>query len=221
MIKLAHLSDVHIPNNVERHEEYELVFQKIYKELSKEKPDRIVVVGDLFHNFIKIENEAKVLAGNFLNKLTEIAPVIITRGNHDIRKKHLLRKDSIEAIVTLIDNPKVTYYYDTNLYEDNINGQEVVWAVWNHPDKVGPWQGVKKSSNKIYIDLFHDPIQDCELYNGVSYSSRTVPKISQFKGDYSFFGDIHLRQFFDYKYVEKEIDEHDLDDYLRDGWEII
>ena len=91
-MRIAHLADVHI-RNVDRHDEYREVFSRIYKELKDKKVERIVIVGDLFENFIEISNEAKILGGEFLNKLSKIAKVIITRGNHDLRKKNLNRID--------------------------------------------------------------------------------------------------------------------------------
>ena len=54
MIKIAHLADVHV-RNIERHEEYQFIFQKLYDKLSMLKPDRIVIAGDLFQNYIEIK----------------------------------------------------------------------------------------------------------------------------------------------------------------------
>jgi len=42
MIKIVHLADVHI-RNIDRHEEYKKVFQKLYKKLIDLQPDRIVI----------------------------------------------------------------------------------------------------------------------------------------------------------------------------------
>ena len=47
MLKIAHLADVHI-RNIERHEEYEKIFQKIYTQLTAIQPDRIVIVEIIF-----------------------------------------------------------------------------------------------------------------------------------------------------------------------------
>ena len=75
MIRIVHLADIHV-RNLERHEEYQVIFQKIYDQLIKIKPDRIVISGDLFENFIEISNEAKIIAGEFLNRLAQIAETI-------------------------------------------------------------------------------------------------------------------------------------------------
>lgn len=191
--KIAHLADIHIYSKIDRHEEYRIQFEKTIQSLKIKKPDLIVIAGDLFHDFINISNEAKVLAGEFLNNLSNIAPVKITMGNHDFRKKSLDRKDSIKTIVELINNPKVEYYNDTNFYEYDEN---IVFAVWHHSDKFSPWVKYPehtKDKNKIYIDLFHDPINGCKLFNGQTMEDDDYVKLSDFKGDYVFMGDIHKR----------------------------
>ena len=62
-MKVAHLTDIHIRKSPTRHAEYRGVFKNLYKSLKKEKPDRIVIVGDLFHDYIDLQGEAIVLAG--------------------------------------------------------------------------------------------------------------------------------------------------------------
>jgi DNA repair exonuclease SbcCD ATPase subunit/DNA repair exonuclease SbcCD nuclease subunit len=193
MFKIAHLADVHI-RNIERHDEYQKVFQKIYDELKQIKPDRIVIVGDLFESFIEISNEAKIIAGEFLNNLSKIAKVIITRGNHDIRKKNTNRIDSIETIIKLINNPNINYYNQTDFYKDD----NITWVVYDHVDKTtDPWLNQTKDKNQIYIGLFHDPIQDCSTDLGRVFNDPKLKDINYFKkNDFLFLGDIHKRQFF-------------------------
>ena len=219
MIKrIAHFADIHIRKNPSRHPEYREQFEKVYQTLEEQKPDRIVIVGDLYHDYIDLEGEAEILMGEFLNRLATLTDkVIITRGNHDLRKKNLKRKDTIETITTLIDNPKVVYYDKSDFYEDD----NVVWVVHHHREDVNPWDSIphKKDKNKIYIDLYHNPVQGCLAHNGTLLKNDKY-NISDFKGDYGFLGDIHLRQFLKYKEVEIEINENELDEYLKKGWSI-
>ncbi len=84
--KVAHLADIHIRKSTTRHQEYRAVFKNLIAQLKKDKPDRIVIVGDLFHDYIKLEGELLILASEFLNDLSTIVKVIITRGNHDIAR---------------------------------------------------------------------------------------------------------------------------------------
>ena len=47
------------------------------------------------------------------------------------------------------------------------------------------------------IDLFHDPVNGCKSTTNFEMKSKTYYKLSDFKGDYSFFGDIHKMQYLD------------------------
>lgn len=199
--KIAHLADIHIRKTPTRNDEYSIVFKNLYKSLKKEKPDRIVIPGDLLNDYIDLQGEQLMLAGDFLTELSKIAPVIVTRGNHDIRKKNLNRVAPIKAIISTLKNPNIIYYDSTDVFYD----ENVAWFVWNHAEKNNnPW---KKKEGKIYeslrtnneyisIDLFHDPINGCKAMTGLEMNSRTYYSINDFKGDLSFFGDIHKQQFF-------------------------
>ena len=48
MLKIAHLADIHIQDR--RRSEYSEVFTRLYESLNKEKPNIIVVAGDVFDN---------------------------------------------------------------------------------------------------------------------------------------------------------------------------
>ena len=199
--KIVHLADIHIPKSPTRHVEIRQVFSNLYKSLKKTKPDLIVLVGDLFHDFIDIQPEAAILAAELLNELAKIAPVRITRGNHDIRKKTIRRTDSIEAIVKNINNPNVIYYNETGLFDDD----NITWAVWKHGDKFNnPWNKKaktrkEKETDRTFIDLFHDPINGCKTPTGFEMNRKTYNDIEHFRGDYSMFGDIHKLQYFEDK----------------------
>lgn len=191
---IAHLGDVHIFNETERHQEYRDVFSKIYDKLSEIKPDRIVIVGDLFENKITLSNECKLLGGEFLNNLAKISKVIITCGNHDLNYKNLNRIDSIQTIVKLIDNPNITYYNKSGIYQDG----QISWVVYHHPEKnINPWSNQIKDNNQIYIGLFHDPIQDCSTDLGKVFNDKKLKDLSYFSDNhYLMMADIHKRQFF-------------------------
>ena len=156
MIKtICHLADIHIRKVPVRNEEYEFVFKNLIESLIKEKPDRIVIVGDLVHDYLDLQGEQLILAHELLNALATIAPVRITRGNHDCRKKNLKRVDSIKAIVKTLNNPDVVYYDKTGFYVDD----DIIWAVWHHGEaKNNPWK--TKDGKKIDISLDHIHVLD-------------------------------------------------------------
>jgi len=228
MIKLiAHLADIHIRKTPTRNEEYQQVFKKLIASLKKEKPDRIVIVGDLVHDYLDLQGEQLIMAHNLLKELAAIAPVRITRGNHDCRKKNLKRVDSIKAIVATLGDVDVIYYDKTGIFED----ENVTWAVWHHGEKNNnPWR--KKEGKEILhdnenllvdsekyftVDLFHDPITGCMSTTDFEMKSKSYYKISDFKGELSLFGDIHRWQYLDKKQtkgyssslIEQDITEGD------------
>jgi hypothetical protein len=199
--KIAHLADIHIRKVPTRNDEYENVFKNLIDSLTKEKPDRIVIVGDLVHDYLDLQGEQLILASDLLNELSKIAPVRVTRGNHDCRKKNLRRVDSVRAIVKTLHNPKVVYYGTTGFFDD----ENIMWVVWHHGDqKNNPWKSkdgkkidVNGSPDFTFIDLFHDPIGGCVSTTGFEMKSKQYYKISDFKGQISMFGDIHRMQFMD------------------------
>lgn len=195
--KIVHLADIHIKKSPTRNSEYSEVFEYLYSELRKINPDRIVVVGDLVDDYLDMQGEQLILASSFLNNLAKIAPVRITRGNHDMRKSAVSRVDSVQAITESIANPNIKYYSESNFFVDD----NITWCVWNHGDKdMNPWKKHKKHQidpNQTYIDLFHDPINGCKSVTGFEMNSKSLIKVSDFKGKYGFFGDIHKQQYLD------------------------
>lgn len=219
MLKIAHCADIHI-HNLQRHDEYRIQFKKFYDKLKEIKPYRIVVAGDLFENFVVISNEAKELAGEFLTELATISKTIVTIGNHDIMKKNKNRVNSIRPIVKLLNNPNILYLDKSGFYEDH----KIVWVNYSHIEKhIIPWADIphKKQDDKIYIGLYHDPIFDSSTDTGQIFRDKRHKNVSFFDmNDYVMLGDIHKRQFFKTRTIEMEIDEEDLDKYLKDGWYI-
>lgn len=194
MIKICHIADIHI-KNTERHEEYHKQFEKLYKIIKDNNINIVAIVGDLFDNYIEISNEAKIIAGDFLNNLSKIVDeVIIVFGNHDIRKKNLNRINSIETVIKLINNQKVTYFNKSGFFNDNI--YDIVWVNHSHQEKnINPWNDIPhlKDNSKIYIDLFHDPVNG-SIDTNKSFQDKKYRNIEDFKGDISLLGDIHKHQ---------------------------
>ena len=133
--KVAHLADVHFQNNLDRLAEQKHISNLTIKSLLSDRPDLIIIAGDLFHNYVKPFNEINVLAGDFLNSCAMIAPVVIIDGNHDIMKSNLNRMSSIKMLVEIINNPNIHYYDSTGFFELD----SITFAVWYHPDRKSPW----------------------------------------------------------------------------------
>lgn len=198
MIKIAHFGDVHI-HNLKRHNEYKIQFEKIYIELKKHNPDKIIIAGDLFEEFVAISNEAKDLGGDFLDNLSKIAKVIIVPGNHDIMKKNKNRLNSVEVLINLLKNKNIKYISKSGFYKDD-DFENIVWVNYSHLEKnIDPWNDIQytKDNNKIYIGLFHDPIYESSTDTGKKFNTSKNKPLSYFKNnDFVLLADIHKRQFF-------------------------
>jgi len=81
-MRFAHISDIHI-RNVKRHDEYRVVFSKLYEELRSLNVDRIVCTGDVAHTKTQLSPEYFSLTVEFFTELCRIAPVDLLPGNHD------------------------------------------------------------------------------------------------------------------------------------------
>ena len=67
--KLFHLSDIHI-RLFTRHEEYNEIFEKLYKEIQKHKKDQeclIVLTGDIVHSKNDLSPELELVTFDFFN----------------------------------------------------------------------------------------------------------------------------------------------------------
>ena len=113
-MKIAHLSDIHI-RFYSRHEEYRSVFERLYKDLKSQKPQRIVVVGDLNHQKINMSPGSLDLSAEFLINLAKIAPVDIFMGNHDMNMSQKEQGDTITPIINIAIFILLTPFYHTTL----------------------------------------------------------------------------------------------------------
>lgn len=199
---IAHLADLHLRKTPTRNEEYQKVFDNLIKSLKLKKPNIIIIVGDLVNENLNLQPEQLIMIHNLLNELSEIAPVRITRGNHDFQRSNSKRTDSVKAIVETLHNSNVIYYDKTGFYEDD----NIIWAVWHHGDTKNnnPWKtkegkkvDAERNDSHTIIDLFHDPISGCKSTTGFEMKSGSYYKLSDFKGDYLLAGDIHKQQYLD------------------------
>ena len=214
---ICSISDIHLRFG-SRHEEFQIVFDRIIDDLKKEKPRRIVFTGDLFHIKINLSPKAISLAGKqFLKKLAEIAPVDIIVGNHDtnLRSQNSIESqgDAITPIIELMDNGYILTKEDLNkplpipdgkrhgiyFYKEsgfyNID-DDLVYGVYSLLD--GEILTLtEKEPNKKYIALFHGPIYGCKGDNGYEMKRDELTKITCFNNfDIGMFGDIHEYQTF-------------------------
>jgi len=95
-LKIAHISDVHIPNNTYN-------TGKLIRILKKENPDIIVLTGDLIYKLKKID---EVQLGKLCLGLSNISKTYAVTGNHEIWNNNVEQWNEIlkSNNVTVVDN---------------------------------------------------------------------------------------------------------------------
>ncbi len=107
-MKVLHTGDVHFSNS-SLLGEIKKCAKKIITTAGEEKPDLVVIAGDLFDHGIQLGSPASIEAVKFVQALGDVAPVVIIRGTttHDT-----------EGAVKLIKEIKVKYpIYSTEIVE--------------------------------------------------------------------------------------------------------
>ena len=189
---VIHIADLHI-RLFKRHDEYKEQFQKFFEECRKNKPDRIVVVGDVVHSKNNVTPELISMVSAFFNECTKIAKKIVILGNHDFLVNNLDRLDTLSPIFEMMDNPNIVFYKHSGCYVD----ENVVWCVYGHMEG-SQRPNIEEAKEfygdeKTYIGLYHDPL--IGLKTAVGFEFEDGKDISIFEGCNAVFcGDIHLYQ---------------------------
>lgn len=91
--KIAQIADVHMPTTGSN-------LNKLIDKLEREKPDLIVLTGDLIDKRAKIDN---LLLGDFCQDLTKIAETYAVTGNHELwnntaKWKRILQENNVKIV---------------------------------------------------------------------------------------------------------------------------
>lgn len=199
MIKRCiHLADIHI-RTYRMHDICKDSFNDLIKKVKSyvEGYDmeevRIVIVGDVVHQKITISNEQIMLTSKLLKELSDIAPVILVAGNHDLLANNKDRMDSLTPIVEFLSDQDITYYKESKCYLDD----NIVWCNYSvFEDNEKPDIESAKSeygTDKSYVGLFHAPINEAKTDTGFEFEGMTNKTV--FEGcDVVMMGDIHKMQ---------------------------
>jgi DNA repair exonuclease SbcCD nuclease subunit len=198
--KLIHIADVHI-RTYQMHDLYKQQFDRLITELNNKVYEwseegvnwdeiRIVIAGDIAHQKINISNEQLMLTSWFIKELTEFGKVVIIPGNHDFLENNTQRMDSITPVVQLLNNPHISYYKDSGVYQDeNINW--VVYSLYQHNER----PQFTKEEGKLHVGLFHGVIQGMSTDIGFKFEDG-YDRLNFIDLDLLLCGDIHKRQQF-------------------------
>lgn len=199
-MRFAHVSDIHI-RNVKRHDEYRIVFDKLYESLRSENIDRIVCTGDVAHTKTQLSPEYFSLTVDFFHQLAMIAPIDLLPGNHDGNLRNSTRQDALTPVIDVVNAMQpahnINYYKKSGIYrisDDFAYGayscfDEDNWPL--EPEKNGLEQA------PVMIALYHGGITNSTTDIGWVMRGNT-DQVNIFDGySYAMLGDIHKRQVLD------------------------
>lgn len=166
--RIIHIADLHIPNDVNKRPYSDMVKQLIadildeIKECESRDEVRVVIVGDIFCQKIRVTNEAMTVFHELLNFLNQMCKTIVVAGNHDMLENNTDRTDSITptfeingAYENIIFLDKYLDYKSGYLVDDNI-----VWVLYSMFDKFAKpnMTKIKKTENNRIIGLYHGEV---------------------------------------------------------------
>lgn len=219
--KIFQISDIHI-KLYKKHSDYKKVFERTYDLLKKQikhEPNSIIYVGgDIVHSKTDMSPELVSIVSDFLTNLTDIAPTLVITGNHDVNLNNIDRLDVLKPIIDIMNNDRLFYLRDTGIYTIG-NIDFFVYSVFDEPQD---WPAPSESTSNYKICLVHTPINSSKLDSGMEIeSSNNIPK-NLFDGfDLVMAGDIHKQQTLQtYSFETKEINQEELDKYLKSGWQV-
>ena len=184
-MRFAHLADTHI-RNLKYHEEYRVVFDRLYKELAKQKPDYIIHCGDIAHTKTQISPEFVQMCSDFFRNLADIAPTYIILGNHDGNLRNSSRQDALTPIISALEHSNLHLLRNSREVALKGNFSLNALSVFDEEN----WQPPSDTS-RINIALYHGSISNCQTDAGWTME-RGENDLSIFDNfDYGFLGDIH------------------------------
>lgn len=237
-IRIAHIADIQVRYG-KRHEEFEAVFQRTCEDLVDQKPDRIAIVGDIFHDKVKLSPLSIELVSKFLMNVSDIAPTDIILGNHDLNLRQMEQGDALspifgiakmlgkedKAIIVTDDNKEHIDFWKRSMYYYPNSGlfdlsSELVYGIFSCKDN----KFIKiesKDPNKTYVALWHGTLYGSKMDNGYDAMGDELVNISTFEGfDAVLMGDIHEYQAFDRDHYI-EMDEDKAKEFIRNGWQSV
>ena len=221
LLHVCHIADVHV-RLFRRHEEYQLAFDRLYKDIrSKNLQDFVIVLaGDIVHAKTDMSPEMVEVTSKFLNEIADIAPTILIAGNHDCNLANVNRLDSLTPIVNNLNHPnlhyiknsEITYVADTAF---------TVCSIFDEPEF---WPKVDEIDDTFTkVALYHGPVHGSLTDVNFTITNRHV-NIDTFNGfDMVMLGDIHRHQILKEKnpiivYASSLIQQHHGESLDNHGW---
>ena len=205
--KLYHFSDLHI-QLYKRHEEYQEVFNNLLTYLKNEKkkytipettnkniPIIALITGDILHSKSDLSPECVQLTYNFLKAVSNLMPLVIIPGNHDVNMNNKERLDALTPIIADLPKSNPIYYFlESGVYQ--LSNLFFYHASIFDNNIIPPIN--KKQQNSTSIMLYHGRVNGAVLFNGLELTeenNKTITPSAFANYDITCLGDIHKHQF--------------------------
>lgn len=198
-MKIAHIADVHF-RSLSRHDEYRNVFEKFAIDIEERGVTHVWVGGDIFHTkTMGISPEYIELLTWWMKRISSVAELHMMLGNHDGNLVNLSRQDAVTPIVSALDSDKVFLYKYSGVYKF---AEGYNWCIFSLFDKEN-WNMVKPVKGDINIACYHGAVFGSKTETGYEVGEGEDNLNVDFfrEYDFAFLGDIHKRQYLDYREV--------------------
>ena len=187
--KIYHISDIQI-RNLQRHKEYEQVFENLYKFIEKDTENAIVYIGgDIAHSKTDMSPELVDQLSRLFKRLSALCPTLLIAGNHDCNLNNPSRLDVLQPIVENIKNENLHYLNESGVYYIG----DVGFAVLEVRDDESCLPDPSTINAKTKILLYHGTVDKSQTDLGFYLPSAV--KLKDFNGyDMILLGDIHKMQ---------------------------
>ena len=216
-----HLADIHI-RNLQRHKEYREVFSKFIENVKKDdiKSSIIYLGGDIAHTKTELSPELISEISWLFKECADLRPTFVITGNHDCNMNNSSRLDVLTPIIENLNHPNLHYLRDTETVTYK-NLKLTTFSILDNKDNWPSGYDVEHGEDEHSIVFFHGPVNKANTDIGYTVNSKSF-ELDMFDGyDFAMLGDIHKRQVLqDFQEIHMEIDEEDLEKYLKEGWVI-
>lgn len=202
--KIIHVADIHI-RLYKRMDECNAMLYKFVSSVKKNCEGyssdeiRIVIAGDLVHQYNTVSNEMLSTACKLIRELEKIGKVIVISGNHDMEEVDSKRKDTITTIFDIGEFENAIFAEQELGYKSGcIVDDNVIWCLYSRWDwfstpDIDIVSSKPENAGKWRIGLFHGMVVGGTMQNG-TIIEEGISQDELSKCDAVMMGHVHKRQ---------------------------
>lgn len=201
--KIALISDIHV-RALDRHAEYQVVFDRTVEDIRAANVDLVVIAGDIFEEKEGLRTESIQLIRRFLLALSQVCHTFTIAGNHDLLENNPDRKPQLNAVFDHFSNDRIIYAETSGVYimggvalvvSSLVDGKFI--SADDATASIDTWLanqlvGDQTPAKMTTIAVYHGCVTGLDA-SGISTRFRTPAEFDGF--DYVLLGDIHKHQF--------------------------